>query len=79
MKKLIAKTVEGKEFSHSKKDAFFVSANALKIVDALNKHKYQLAENEKWYLYDYDFTQDFYVNRKIFITKDRQIKIKTFA
>ena len=79
MKKLIAKTVEGKEFLHSKDNAYFVSANAQKIVDALNLYKYHLRENEKWYLYDYDFTQDFYVNKRIFISKDRQIKIALLA
>lgn len=79
MKKLIAKTMVGKEFLHCKDNAFFVSANAEKIVDALNLHGYQLRENEKWHIYDYDYTQEYYVNRRIFISRDRQIKIKTFA
>lgn len=79
MKKLIAKTQEGREFLHSKKDAFFVLANAEKIVDALNKHKYQLQENEKWHLYDHDHTQEFYVNRRIYLSKDRHIKIALLA
>ena len=79
MKKLIAKTVDGKEFLHSKDNAFFVLANAEKIVDALNLHRYHLQEGEKWHIYDYDFTQDFYVKRRIFISKDRQIKIALLA
>jgi len=76
MKKLIAKTQNGKEYLHSKTNAFFVHANGKKIVDQLNKVRYQLNKNEKWYIYDYDFTQDFYVNYKIYLSKTGAIKSK---
>jgi hypothetical protein len=76
MKKLIAKTIEGKEFIHSKTNAFFASTNAQRIVDILNKNKYKLsADNEKWYVYDYDFMQDYYVEQRIFINNKGQIKV----
>ena len=75
MKKLIAKTQEGREFFHSKKDAFFASANAQRIVDILNKNQYKLVAGEKWHIYDYDYTQDFYVNCRIFIAKNGHIKV----
>jgi hypothetical protein len=74
MKKLIAKTIEGKEFLHSKTNAFFASANAQRIADILNKNKYKLSEGEKWYVYDHDFMQDTYVEQRIFINSKGQIK-----
>ena len=76
MKKLIAKTQEGKEFLHSKKNAFFASANAQKIADILNRNKYQLQDGEKWHVYDYDFMQDDYVQHRIYIASNGQIKAK---
>lgn len=42
---------------------YFASANAQKIADFLNKNKYKLSDGEKWYVYDYDFMQDFYVKK----------------
>jgi len=70
MKKLIAKTTEGTEFLHSKKNAFFSSeVSAQKIADILNKNKYQLKDNEKWYVYDYDYMDEFYVESKIYMYK----------
>lgn len=71
MKKLIAKTTAGKEFLHSRVDAFFASNYAQKIADALNKNKYKLSGDEKWHVYDYDYSQDFYVNQSIFISNGR--------
>lgn len=75
MKKLIAKTQEGKEYLHSKTNSFFASANAQKIADALNKNKYKLVAGEKWHVYDYDYTQEFYVNCRIFIARNGHIKV----
>jgi hypothetical protein len=74
MKKLIAKTLQGQEYLHSKKDVFFASANAQKIADVLNKNKYKITESEKWHVYDYDFMQDYYTQHRIFITNKGQIK-----
>lgn len=76
MKKLIAKTQEGKEFLHSKKNTFFANSNAQKIVDILNKNKYQLQDGEKWFVYDYDFMQDYYTQHNIYITNKGQVKAK---
>lgn len=75
MKKLIAKTIEGREFLHSKKDAFFCGRNAQKIADALNDARYLLDKDEKWFVYDYDFSQDSYVFRTISSTRSGSIKI----
>lgn len=76
MKKLIAKTIEGKEFLHSKKDAFFCERNAQKIANALNDARYLLDKDEKWFVYDYDFMQEYYVSRKIYSTAKGAIKTK---
>ncbi len=77
MKQLIAKTREGTEYLHSKIFAFFVSANASKITEALNTAKYNLLSGEKWYIYDYDFSQAYYVEKRIYITKTGKIKTAT--
>ena len=77
MKKLIAKTQEGKEFLHSKTNAFFANTNAQKIADALNKHNYELQDGEKWYVYDYDYSQENYVNYYVFISSNGKLKTKT--
>jgi D-lyxose ketol-isomerase len=77
MKKLIAKTQESKEYLHSKSNAFFANANAQKIADILNKNQYKLSDGEKWYVYDYDYTQDFYVGYRIFIARNGHVKVAT--
>jgi polysaccharide pyruvyl transferase WcaK-like protein len=70
MKKLIAKTQTGTEFLHSKTNAFFATeTSAQKIADILNKNNYQLKENELWHVYDFDYTQDFYVDKRIYLYK----------
>jgi len=73
-KKLIAKTQEGTEYLHSKKDSFFASANAQRIADILNKNKYKLSDGEKWYVYDYDYMQSDYVSQRIYISKNGNVK-----
>ena len=75
MKKLIAKTRIGKEFMHSRSDAYFVDKNADRICEALNKAKYKLKEGECWYVYDYDFTQEWYVQQVISLTRTGKIKL----
>lgn len=68
MKKLIAKTIKGKEFLHSKENAFFTNNNDKKVLDILNKTGYKINNsNEVWHSYDYDFSQDYYVDKKIFM------------
>ena len=75
MKKLIAKTRIGKEFMHSRSDAYFADKNADRICEALNKAKYKLKEGECWYVYDYDFTQEWYVQQVISLTRTGKIKL----
>jgi hypothetical protein len=79
MKKLIAKTTIGAEFFHSKENSFFASANAEKIVKALNDNNYLLNKNnnEIWHVYDYDFSQDYYCFKSINMTKNGSVKVKS--
>lgn len=76
MKKLIAKTLTGKEFMHSRSDAYFTDKkDADKICEVLNKAKYKLNEGECWYVYDYDFMQDWYVEQVISLTRTGKVKL----
>ncbi len=67
--KLIAKAPKGREFLHSKENAFFASnTSANKICKLLNDTNFRLKnENEVWYVYDYDFIQEYYVTQRISI------------
>jgi hypothetical protein len=69
--KLIAMTVKGKEYLHSKTYAFFASdRSAKKICEVMNNVKFRIKNNlETWYIYDYDFTQESYVTGKLTIHK----------
>ena len=75
--KLIAKTQKGKEFLDSKQNAFFApDSSANEICKVMNDVKFRLkSENELWFVYDYDFSQDLYVTGKLSIYKG-QIKLK---
>ena len=75
MRKLIAKTRIGKEFMHSRTHAYFAGKNADKICEALNRARYQLKEGECWHVYDYDFTQDWYVEQVISLTRTGKVKL----
>lgn len=79
MKKLIAKTTMDKRYIHSKENAFFVSANAKKIVNVLNDVAYKLKDGECWHIYDYDFMQDTYVTKRIFMNKKGEVKVRGIA
>lgn len=65
--KLIAKAQRGREFLHSKENAFFApNSSANKICKLLNDSKFRLkSENEVWHVYDYDLMQEYYVTQKI--------------
>lgn len=67
--KLIAKAPKGREFFHSKTEAFFVpNASANKICEIMNDTKFRLkSENELWHIYDYDWTQEDYVTHRLSI------------
>ena len=75
MRKLIAKTRIGKEFKHSRTHAYFADKNADRSCEALNKAKYKLKEVERWHVYDYDFTQESYVDKVISLTRTGKIKL----
>jgi hypothetical protein len=75
--KLIAKTQKGTEFFHSKKNAFFApDSSANKICKIMNDVKFRIENNnEVWHVYDYDFTQDDYVDSRLSIYKGK-VKLK---
>lgn len=75
MKKLIAKTRIGKEYMHSRTHAYFADKDADKICKMLNETKYKLKDGECWYVYDYDFTQDWYVEQNITLTRAGKIQL----
>lgn len=71
--KLIAKTINDKSYMHSKKDSFFCSnRNADEICESLNRTKYKLQNDfENWRVYDYDFGQEAYCDKKIHFNKNK--------
>lgn len=75
--KLVAKTQKGIEFMHSKENAFFVpDSSAEKICKIMNDVKFRLKnDNELWFVYDYDFSQELYVTGRLSIYKG-QVKLK---
>lgn len=75
MRKLIAKTRIGKEFMHSRSHAYFVDKDADKICKMLNETKYKLKDGERWHVYNYDFTQERYVEQVISLTKTGRVKL----
>lgn len=53
MAKIIAKTIEGKEYVYSRKSSYSVSkAGADAICKAMNENRYQLKAGEKWHVYE---------------------------
>ena len=75
--KLVAKTQKGIEFMHSKENAFFVpDSSAEKICKIMNDVKFRLKnDNELWFVYDYDFSQELYDTGRLSIYKG-QVKLK---
>ena len=69
-KRLIAKTIIGKEYMRSRTPSYFVYENAEKIVSALNNAKHGIKDGEKWHVYDYDFSMENYVERRIWMTRN---------
>ena len=69
--KLIAQTVKGFEYMHSKELAFFVpNASADKICKVMNDVRFRLKnENEIYHVYEYDFMQKDYVTHRLRIYK----------
>lgn len=60
--KLIAKTLIGTEFLHSRKECYFAPAGSAKrMADEMNKIGYKLNDGEKWHVYDYDWSMENYV------------------
>lgn len=75
MRKLIAKTIIGREFMHSRSYAYFADKNADRICETLNESKYQIKEGECWHVYDFDYGQKAYVEQAITLTKTGKIKL----
>ena len=75
--KLIAKTQKGTEYFHSKQNAFFApDSSANKICKIMNDVQFRLkSDTEIWHVYDYDYSQEFYVTGKLSIYKG-QVKLK---
>lgn len=71
--KIIAKSVEGKEYLYNYKTAHKVSANsAEKIVNVLNNVRWQLNDGESWHVYDvcdYEIAHDYAQFQKFTIRK----------
>ena len=76
--KLIAQTIKGSEFLHSKELAFFVpNASADKICKVMNDVRFRLKnENEIYHVYEYDIMQDAYVMHRLSIYKGI-VKLRT--
>jgi hypothetical protein len=74
MRKLIAKTIIGKEYMHSRTHAYVADKDADKICEALNKAGYQLKNGERWYVYDYGYAPS-YVEQAISLTRAGRLKI----
>lgn len=67
MKKMIAKTIKGKEFIYSKSTAHAVpTASAYAICDALNECKYQLTDDQVWHVYDCDWYELEFTNAGLY-------------
>ena len=75
MRKLIAKTIKGKEYVYSRTHAYFADKNADQICEALNKARYQLKDGECWHVYDYDCSQTAYVEQAISLTRAGKVKL----
>jgi hypothetical protein len=76
--KLIAQTVKGFEYLHSKELAFFApNASADKICKVMNDVRFRLKnENEIYHVYEYDIMQDDYVMHRLSIYKGI-VKLRT--
>jgi hypothetical protein len=76
--KLLARTIKGKEFYHRTEGCYFTSdRQAEAIRTALNQFNIGISEmGENWYIYDHDFSQNFYTKHKILIGDNRNIKIE---
>ena len=67
--KLIAKTRIGTEYVHSKINAYFApDTSAQKMADLLNKNNYDLKPGEIWYVYDQDYMQQFYTDKRLYFS-----------
>ena len=64
--KKIAKTVIGREFLHSRSNAFYVSAAGAKdICKTMNEVRFGLKDGECWYVYDVQYGDDMYLDRVV--------------
>ena len=72
MKKLVAKTIIGKEYFFSEKYAFYVpQRSAKRIMNTLNVNHVGLKHGEIWHIYNYDWYMDTFVTYKINICEGK--------
>ena len=72
MKKLVAKSIIGKEYFFSEEYAFYApQRSARRIMDTLNANQVGLKPGEVWHIYDYDWYMDTFVEYQINIRKGK--------
>ena len=70
--KLIAKTRIGTEYYHSKVNAYFApETSAQKMADLLNKNRHDLKDGETWHVYDEDYMQQFYTDKRLYFSRGK--------
>lgn len=79
--KFIAITVDGCEYMYSK--GFMIAVpktTAQAIADALNRIRYELKDNEKWWVYDNDFVTDDWIEYEIrrYSKKSGKLKVEYY-
>ena len=57
--KIVAKTIDGKEFIYSAHSAHRAPAKRIKeVLEILNENRYKLKDGEKWWIYEVDQYDD---------------------
>jgi len=77
--KILAITTEGKEFMYKKNSVHGVpQKKAQEICDRLNKVRYRIRDNEKWFVYEVDKYDDafYYAQDQKFYNTARGLKAR---
>ncbi len=80
-KKFVAITVEGSEFLYSRGFMIAVPTSTAQLIcDALNKVRYELKPNQKWWVYDNDDVSDDWIEYEIrrFSKKAGKLRIQYY-
>lgn len=81
MRKVIAKSIKGKEYLYSRKECYSVSAKKAKLIcDTLNRLQWQLKDGETWFIHEIDDIEYKYCNAVFqqFIAGKNGIRIKNY-